>query len=177
MKSEFSKTWKSSTQPRKQVKFRANAPNHIKRTFMAATLDKPLREQKGRRNVEVRKGDEVKIMRGKFKGKQGKVGKVDVDNTRIQVDGLQRAKLGGEKVETWFHPSNVKIIVLDDSDNRRFKQKSSNSKNLEKFDSSNRKDSTSSEKFSSAGGLAAKKVEGKVVKVKSKEKKDAHKEK
>ena len=121
MKSEFSKTWNSSKQPRKQVKFRANAPNHIKRTFMGSTLDKTLREKYGRRNIEVRKGDEVKIMRGKFKGKQGKVGVVDVKQTRIQVDGIQRTKAGGEKLETWFHPSKVKIIILNVEDKKRLK--------------------------------------------------------
>jgi large subunit ribosomal protein L24 len=121
MKSEFSKTWNSSKQPRKQVKFRANAPNHIKRTFMGSTLDKPLREKYGKRSIEVKKGDEVKIMRGKFKGKLGKVGIVDIKHTRIQIDGVQRSKKGGEKVETWFHPSKVKIIILNDSDNRRLK--------------------------------------------------------
>ena len=84
MKAEFNKSWNSSKQPRKQVKFRANAPSHIKRTFMGSTLDKPLREKYERRNIEVKKGDEVKIMRGKFKGKQGKVGNVDVKHCRIQ---------------------------------------------------------------------------------------------
>jgi large subunit ribosomal protein L24 len=88
---------------------------------MGSTLDKPLREKYGMRNIEVRKGDEVKIMRGKFKGKQGKVGDVDVKHCRLQVDGVQRTKSGGEKLITWFHPSKVKIIILDTSDNRRLK--------------------------------------------------------
>jgi len=123
MKSEFSKTWNSSKQPRKQVKFRANAPNHIKKTFVGTTLDKPLRKKYGMRNIEVRKGDEVKVMRGKFKGKQGKVGTVDVKNTRVQIDGIQRSKAGGEKLVTWFHPSNIKIIILDEKDNRRMKRR------------------------------------------------------
>lgn len=121
MKSEFNKTWNASKQPRKQVKFRANAPNHIKRTFMGSTLDKQLRTKYGMRSIEVRKGDEVKIMRGKFRSKQGKVGTVDVKHTRVQIDGVQRAKKGGEKVETWFHPSNIKIIVLDTNDRKRLK--------------------------------------------------------
>lgn len=122
MKSKFSKTWNSSKQPRKQVKFRANAPNHIKRTFMGSNLDKPLREKYGMRNIEVRKGDEVKVMRGKFKGKQGKVGTVDIKNTRLQIDGIQRAgRAGGEKLITWFHPSKVKIIILNTDDARRLK--------------------------------------------------------
>ena len=123
MKSEFNKSWNSSKQPRKQVKFRANAPNHIKRKFRGSTLDKPLREKYGRRSIEIRKGDEVKIMRGKFKGKQGKVGNVDVKYCRIQVDGIQRTKAGGEKLITWFHPSKVKIIILDDKDSRRMKRR------------------------------------------------------
>ena len=121
MKSEFNKSWNSSKQPRKQVKFRANAPHHIKRTFMGSTLDKPLREKYGRRAIEVRKGDEVKVMRGKFRGKQGKVGKVDVKETRVQIEGIQRTKAGGEKLITWFHPSNIKIIILNSEDARRLK--------------------------------------------------------
>jgi large subunit ribosomal protein L24 len=89
---------------------------------MGATLDKPLRAKYGRRSIEVRKGDEVKVMRGKFAKKQGKVGIVDVKNTRIQIDGLQRAgKAGGEKLITWFHPSNVKIIILNVDDKKRLK--------------------------------------------------------
>ena len=123
MKAEFNKSWKSSKQPRKQRKFLANAPNHIKRTLLGATLDKALRAKYGRRSIEVRKGDEVKVMRGKFAKKQGKVGIVDVKNTRIQIDGLQRAgKAGGEKLVTWFHPSNVKIIILNVEDKKRIKE-------------------------------------------------------
>ncbi|MBU1045475.1 MAG: 50S ribosomal protein L24 [Candidatus Omnitrophica bacterium] len=122
MKAEFNKSWNKSVQPRKQVKFRANAPNHIKRKFMGSPLDKALKEKYGRKTIEVRKGDEVKIMRGKFSGKQGKVGIVDVKNTRLQVEGIQRSKVGGEKMVTWFHPSKVKIIILDTSDNRRLRK-------------------------------------------------------
>ena len=123
MKAEFNKSWKSSKQPRKQRKFLANAPNHIKRALLGATLDKTLRAKYGRRSIEVRKGDEVKVMRGKFAKKQGKVGIVDVKNTRIQIDGLQRAgKAGGEKLVTWFHPSNVKIIILNVEDRKRIKE-------------------------------------------------------
>lgn len=122
MKSEFNKSWNKSVQPRKQRKFRANAPNHILRKLMGCNLDKDLRKKYERRSIEVRKGDEVKVMRGKFKGKQGKVGVVDVKNCRLQIEGLQRAgKAGGEKLITWFHPSSVKIIVLNADDKKRLK--------------------------------------------------------
>jgi large subunit ribosomal protein L24 len=122
MKSVFSKSWQRSRQPRKQIKFRSNAPNHIARKFMGSHLDKGLRDKYGIRSIEVRKGDEVKIMRGKFKGKVGKVGVVEVCRTRIQVDGVSRTKKGGEKVETWFHPSSVKIISLNVDDKMRMKR-------------------------------------------------------
>ena len=89
---------------------------------MGSSLDKSLREKYGKKTIEVKKGDEVKIMRGQFKGKQGKVGTVDIKNTRIQVEGVQRSKAGGEKLVTWFHPSNVKIIILDDKDAKRLKR-------------------------------------------------------
>jgi len=98
---------------------------------MGSPLDKELRIKYGRRTIEIRKGDEVKIMRGKFSGKQGKVGTVDVGNTRIQVDGIQRVKkMGGEKMITWFHPSKVKIIILNTDDKKRLKR----SKKIEKIE-------------------------------------------
>jgi len=67
MKQKFSTTWKASKQPRKQRKYSANAPLHIKRKMLSANLSKPLREKHKIRNIEVRKGDKVIIMRGKFK--------------------------------------------------------------------------------------------------------------
>ncbi|MCK4649982.1 50S ribosomal protein L24 [Candidatus Pacearchaeota archaeon] len=154
MKSEFNKSWNSSKQPRKQVKFRANAPNHIKKKFMGSTLDKALREKYGRRSISVRNGDEVKIMRGKFKGKQGKVGIVDIKNTRIQVDGIQRVKsFGGEKLITWFHPSNVKIIILDVSDEKRLK-----SSEVEKTSATEKKDKKKTEEIKKEVGKTKKAV-------------------
>lgn len=90
---------------------------------MAVTLSKELRKKHGMRNVEVRTGDTVKVMRGKFKGKQGKVLAVSLVKQKISIDGLQASKLEGSKVAIWFEPSNVKIILLNLDDQRRFKRK------------------------------------------------------
>jgi ribosomal protein uL24 len=60
-------------------------------------------------------------MRGKFKKKQGKVLDVDYKYTRIHVEGVELAKKNGEKTPVWMKPSNLKIIKLDDSDKKRFK--------------------------------------------------------
>jgi len=123
MKSLFNKSWNKSKQPRKQRKYIANAPLHLKRKLLGCAHDKPLREKHNRRSIEVRKNDEVKVMRGKFSKKQGKVLIVDVKNTRVQIDGINRAKKDGEKAPVWFHPSSIKIIRLDDTDNRRMNKK------------------------------------------------------
>ncbi|MFA4960541.1 MAG: 50S ribosomal protein L24 [Candidatus Pacearchaeota archaeon] len=121
MKTKFNKNWNRSVQPRKQVKYRANAPNHILKTFMAAPLDKSLKMRHKRNSIEVRKDDEVKVMRGKYKGKQGKVLECDIKRTRVQIDGISKQKKSGDKVPIWFNPSKIKIISLYDKDEKRFK--------------------------------------------------------
>ena len=125
MKSKFSSSWNKSKQPRKQRKYIANAPNHLKRKLLGCNLDKPLREKYDRKTIEIRKNDEVKIMRGKFTKKQGKVLIIDTKRTRVQIDGINMAKKDGEKAPVWFHPSNLKIIRLEDSDQKRFKKNGS----------------------------------------------------
>jgi large subunit ribosomal protein L24 len=123
MKSEFNKSWNKSCQPRKQRKFLINAPLHIRHKLLSAMLDKPLREKHKRKSIEIRKNDEVKVMRGKNTKRQGKILMVDVKNTRVQIDGINMKKRDGEKTPVWFHPSNLKIIKLDDSDKKRIKDK------------------------------------------------------
>ena len=76
MKKKFSKSWVSSKKPRKKRKYRANAPLNIKRKFLSSHLSKELRDKYKIRNIPVRKNDKVKIVRGQFKGKTGKIIKV-----------------------------------------------------------------------------------------------------
>lgn len=38
--------------------------------------------------MKIRKGDEVKVIAGKYKGTEGKVLAVDVDNNRVKVEGV-----------------------------------------------------------------------------------------
>lgn len=122
MKSLFSTTWKSSVQPRKQRKYLANSPNHLRGKQLAANLDKDLRKKHGMRSLELKKNDEVKIMRGKFKKKQGKVLNVDLKYSRVQVEGIEIKKGDGETTLIWLRPSNLKIIKIDDSDKKRMKR-------------------------------------------------------
>ncbi len=137
MKSQFSTSWNSSKQPRKQRKFLANAPLHIKHKFLTANLSKSLREKHGKRSLPVRKGDEVLVMRGAFKKKRAKVSIVDVKKTRVAIDGVQRTKKDGTKVNVFFHPSALQIQTLALEDKKRsaiFERKKSTEKKTKKVD-------------------------------------------
>jgi len=99
MKKKFSISWKSSKQPRKQRKYVANAPLHLKRKFISVNLSKELRKNHEKRNVPLRKGDKVKIMRGKFKNKQGKVVEIKIKTLKIFVENIQTKKQDNSKVK------------------------------------------------------------------------------
>lgn len=113
--------WKSSKQPRKQRKYIANAPLHIKRKLMGVNLSKELRKKYQKRSVPLRKKDTVKIMRGKFKGKKGKVMKVLLKTQKVEVEGIQIKKQDGSKVNIKLRPSNLQIIELNVEDKKRNK--------------------------------------------------------
>jgi len=121
MKKKFSKSWKSSKQPKKQRKYRYNAPLNIKRNFLSSLLSKELRKKYSTRNIPLRSGDKIKIMRGKFKKKVGKIDKVDTKKTRIFVEGIEHIKKDGSKSLIPIEPSNVMITDLNLEDKRRKK--------------------------------------------------------
>lgn len=121
MKKQFSTKWKGSKQPRKQRKYLARAPLHLKRKLLSANLDKSLRERYQKRSFSLRKGDTVKIMRGSFKGKTGKIENVDVKRIRVSIEKIQRSKRDGTKVNVFFKPSNLQIKELNLDDKERIK--------------------------------------------------------
>ena len=116
MKKEFSTSWKSSSKPRKQRKYAIKAPLHIKRKLVSSHLAESLRSKYKIRSLPLRKGDTVKIMRGQFKKKTGKVARVDLKKTRIYIEGIEMIKKDGSKIPYPIHPSNLLIetLVLED---------------------------------------------------------------
>ncbi|MGD2073036.1 MAG: 50S ribosomal protein L24 [Candidatus Thorarchaeota archaeon] len=121
MKQKFSTKWKTSKQKRKQKKYRANAPLHIRRKMMTANLKKDLRKKYGR-NLPVKKGDTVKITRGKFKGKSGKINNVNLRNLKVSIEGIQVQKKDGTKVNVYFDASKLQIQELNLEDKKRLKK-------------------------------------------------------
>ncbi|MBI4174950.1 MAG: 50S ribosomal protein L24 [Candidatus Aenigmarchaeota archaeon] len=118
---EFSIKWKSSTQPRKQRKYRYNAPTHVRRALVSAHLEKSLRKEYGKRSLPVRKGDEVRVMTGEFRGVRGKVSRVDLKSLKIYVENAKVKKVSGQEVEAPIDPSNVMITKLEFEDKKRRK--------------------------------------------------------
>jgi large subunit ribosomal protein L24 len=121
MKKKFSTSWKASRQPRKKRKFLANAPLHLRKKFISANLSKELRKKHGKRNIPLRKGDNVKVMRGKFKKKQGKILEIDLKKSKAVVEGIQVKKQDGSKTNIKIDPSNLQIIELNLEDKERMK--------------------------------------------------------
>lgn len=122
-KREFSTAWKKSTQPRKQRKYRFNAPLHVKQKFMHVHLSKELRAKYPTRAVQLRKGDKVRILRGLHLGKEGKVDHLILKRERVYVNGIELIKKDGSKVQTPQHPSNLMIVDLDLSGDKYRKEK------------------------------------------------------
>ena len=121
MKKKFSKSWKSSKKPSKQRKYRYNAPLHIKHKFMSAHLSKELMKKYSKRNIPIRKGDRVKIMRGQFKKKTGEITKVNLKKLKVYVDNIFVTKRDGTKAFYPLPPSNLLITELKLEDKQRKK--------------------------------------------------------
>lgn len=106
--------------PRKQRKYATNLPLHLRKKLLSINLSKELRKKYNKRNVPARKNDTVKIMRGKFKKKQGKITEARLKTGKIIVEGIQRKKMDGSKVNIPMRASNLQIIELNLDDKRRF---------------------------------------------------------
>jgi large subunit ribosomal protein L24 len=125
MEKSFVSTWKASTQPRRQRKYRYNAPLHILSKFTSVNLAKDLRSKYATRNIEVRKGDKIKVMRGQYKGKTGKVESVSIKDSKVYVAGVETIRKDGTKNLIALEPSKLQIVELDLTDKRRLPSKSS----------------------------------------------------
>ena len=89
--------------------------------MMSAHLSKELREKYGVRTLPVRKGDVVRVMRGNYRGHEGKVVEVDRKRYYIYIEGVKIKKADGTEVLRPIHPSKVMIVKLDMSDKWRIK--------------------------------------------------------
>ena len=121
MKTKFSRGWKRSKAPKKQHKYRYNAPLHIKQKFMRANLSKELRKKHGKRSLGLKKGDRVKVVVGQFKGKAGKVERIDLKKCKVYLEGIEILKKDGTKTTYPINPSNLTLTEINLDDKMRNK--------------------------------------------------------
>jgi large subunit ribosomal protein L24 len=95
------------------------ATNAIRSSQMGGILTKELRKKYGKRSIRIIEGDSVKVMRGEYKGIDGKVVKISPDSSSIAIDGIKREKSKGEKIDVYIHSSNVMITGINRDDSWR----------------------------------------------------------
>jgi large subunit ribosomal protein L24 len=96
-----------------------HVPKHQRDKMAGAVLEESLRKQYGRKNIRVVKGDSVRVIRGEYKGVEGKVEKVNSEDATFHIEGIQREKIRGGQVKVPIHSSNVMVISLNLDDKYR----------------------------------------------------------
>ncbi|KAI9314031.1 60S ribosomal protein L26 [Dichotomocladium elegans] len=101
-----------SSSRRKCRKAHFSASSTERRKIMSSALSKELREKYNTRSIPVRRDDEVLVVRGSMKGREGKVVQVYRKKWVIHIDRVNREKANGATVAIGIHPSNVVITKL-----------------------------------------------------------------
>ncbi len=109
---------KVSSQPSKKRKALFHAPLHLKQKLVSVHLGKELRKQMKKRSIAIRKGDKVLVLRGKYKKKEGNVSKVDLNNTRVFVEGITTKNQRGKEFPAALNPSHLVALQLVDRKKR-----------------------------------------------------------
>lgn len=79
---------------------------------MSCRLNKDLSTKYSVRSIPVRKGDNVEIMSGALKGREGKVMTVYRRRRCIYIEKVVRSKVNGTQVQVPVHPSNCRVTSL-----------------------------------------------------------------
>jgi len=98
-----------------------SADIHERKKNIHVHLSKDLRGKlkKKTRSVGVRRGDQVKVMRGKHKGKQAKVSSVSVKNRVVYLEGVTRNNARGQEKPIALQPSNLMLLSLESTKERK----------------------------------------------------------
>ncbi|GAB4821652.1 hypothetical protein N2152v2_008698 [Parachlorella kessleri] len=108
-----------SSSRRKCRKAHFSAPSSVRRSLMSAPLSGELRNKHGVRSVPIRKDDEVTVVRGTYKGREGKVVQVYRKKWVIHIERITREKVNGATVNVGVDPSKVVITKLKMDNDRK----------------------------------------------------------
>ena len=113
------------SKPRTQRKWHYEKPLHTSYKDFSVHLSRELRAQVGRRSLEARVGDTVKVMRGdaKVAGKHGKVTAILRAKRMVLVEGVTAKRMNASERQIPLRPSNLLLTALEEKDSRRIKGK------------------------------------------------------
>merc|ERR1712017_59376 len=122
-----------SSSRRKSRKAHFTAPSSVRRKIMSAHLNKDLSSKYHVKSMPIRKDDEVIVVRGSHRGREGKVIQVYRKKYVIRIERVTREKSNGSTVNVGIHPSNVLITKLKlDKDRRAILDRKDTTKELAK---------------------------------------------
>ncbi|MFQ5782549.1 MAG: 50S ribosomal protein L24 [Nitrosopumilus sp.] len=95
------------------------ATYHTKSKQLGSALSKDLQKKYGKKSVRVVEGDSVTILKGEFKGVDGKVAKVSTQKNSVAIEGVKKEKTKGDKFDVYIHTSNLVVTSLNTEDKWR----------------------------------------------------------
>ncbi|MHA2298551.1 MAG: 50S ribosomal protein L24 [Candidatus Hodarchaeales archaeon] len=112
------------TKSPKKNRRRISGALHKNRKKMNVSLSSSLRDKYGGiRNLPVKKGDIVSLIKGKdiMLAEKKQISKVDLSKMRVQVEGAKLNKTDGTEILRWVSPANIRLEQLGKVDS--FRQK------------------------------------------------------
>lgn len=86
---------------------------------LGSALSKDLHKKYGRRSVRVIEGDSIRIVRGEYKGVDGKISKISTQKNSVSIEGIKKEKTKGDKFDVYIHTSNLLVTSLNTGDKWR----------------------------------------------------------
>ena len=105
------------TKMRNRMLFQATLQTRSKQ--MGSALSKDLQKKYGKKSARVVEGDSVTILRGEFKGVDGKISNISTQKSSVAIDGVKKEKTKGDKFDVYIHTSNLVITSLNSEDKWR----------------------------------------------------------
>jgi len=99
------------TKMRNKMIYRATYQTKSKQ--LGSALSKNLHKKYGKRSVRVIEGDSVTIVRGEFKGVDGKISKISMQKSSVSIEGIKKEKTKGDKFDVYIHTSNLVVTSLN----------------------------------------------------------------
>ena len=72
-----------------------------------------------KKSARIVEGDTAKIVRGEFSGVDGKITKISIPDRGVNIEGVKKEKLKGDKFDVYVHTTNIILTALNTNDKWR----------------------------------------------------------